>query len=166
MDQQLIDNFKDNLLKQILKEWQNQGHYLTGSFEDNIEITDEKEIDSLLVKVITPLYGAYVDGGVNSNRIPYSPGSGAKKSAYIDALTRYLERRMSLSGKEAVSAAFAIAKTHKKHGMPSPGSYKYAPNNRRTQWVDNVLAESSNMIYKFANELSDSIIEVTINKWQ
>lgn len=163
MDQKVIDRFKAQLKKAIIKEFTNQGHSLTGAFEESIDITDEKEPTTLTIKAEVNDYGKYLDRGVKSSNIPYSRGSGAGKSAYIDALTRYAMVRMGLSGKQAKSAAFAIATNHKKHGMPSPGSYQYSKNNRRTEWVDNVLAESVNMIEKFANDLSDSIIEISIN---
>jgi hypothetical protein len=163
MDQKAIDKFQNALTKEIIKEFVNQGHSLTGAFEESIEFNTIEETDSLTQQVLVNFYGSYLDNGVNASNIPYSRGSGAGKSAYISALTRYATLRMGLQGKEAQSAAFAIATNHKKHGMPSPGSYQYSKNSRRTTWVDNVLAESANLINKFANELSDSIIEISIN---
>ena len=161
--EQSIERFQKQLTKSIIKEFVNQGHSLTGAFEQSIEYNNEETDESLTIQVLVNHYGTYLDRGVNKSNIPYERGSGAGKSAYIDALTRYATLRMGLSGKAAKSAAFAIATNHKKHGMPSPGSYQYSRNSRRTEWVDNVLAESAQLILKFANELSDSIIEVSIN---
>ena len=159
MDKQAsIDKFQKALTKQIIKEFVNQGHSLTGAFEQSIEYNTIEEIDSLTQQVLVNFYGSFLDNGVSSSQIKYPYAS-----ARIDALTRYATLRIGLQGKEARSAAFAIATNHKKHGMPSHGSYQYSKNSRRTAWVDNVLSESASMIEKFANELSDSIIEISIN---
>lgn len=158
-----IERFQKQLTKVIIKEFVNQGHSLTGAFEQSIKFNTILDDESLTEQVLVNFYGSFLDRGVKASNIPYERGSGAGKSAYIDALTRYASLRMGLSGKQAKSAAFAIATNHKKHGMPSPGSYQYSNNNRRTDWIDNVLAESAAMIFKFADEISDSIIEVSIN---
>ena len=64
-------------------------------------------------------YMATINTGVTASRIPYSRGSGARSSQYIQGLTNYVKRRMGKSDKEAKSIAFAIASKHKKEGMPT-----------------------------------------------
>ena len=95
-------------------------------------------------------YGFYVEFGVRASRIPYGGRGKGKKggtSAYIEGLVRFFQHR-GLSGREALGAAFATAKTHKREGMPSRGSYAYSNNGRRTGFVSNALKD-------FQKELSE-----------
>jgi len=157
-----LKRLKESLRKAIFEELVNQGHSLTGAVENSVEFTEENTSNTYQLNVLINYYAKYLNNGVQRQNIPYNPGSGATKSAYIDALTRYAEKRFGLSGKKAVSAAFAIAKTHKKEGMPSAGSYAFSKNSRRTQWVDHVLKVELDNIMEFVNGITDKVIEVSI----
>lgn len=120
-------------IRYLKEELEQQGHKLTGNLENSLEaiVTDTGKMWTS--EVMWEAYGGAVNNGVKADRIPYSPGSGAKHSKYIAGLIRFVElRRMAPAGsKEAVRIAFAIARKHKQEGMPTRGSYRFSQNGRR-----------------------------------
>lgn len=99
----------------------NQGHNLTGDLIKSLEHTTRSIAGGIQIEFTGLEYAYSLNYGVTAARIPYREGSGAKTSKFIQGLTRYVERRMGLQGKEAVSVAFAIAKKQKKFGSPLSG---------------------------------------------
>jgi hypothetical protein len=127
----------DWLVRDIRKELATQGHNLSGSLSNSVQgkITSDDE-DGFELDIEHVKYGTYVNYGVDASRIAYYPGSGRKTSLYIQALTDWVQRRgMATEEKAARGIAFAIARTHKKEGMPSRGSYAFSGNGRRTGFV-------------------------------
>jgi len=128
-----------------------QGHKMTGAFEESIELlTDDKG-----VSCIGNTYGIYVNVGVKPSEIKH-PFARAR----IEGLTRFVEYRMGLSGKEAVSVAYAIATTHKREGMPTSGSYAYSDNGKRTDFIDDAIALSEEKIIDILFTEFVSVIDV------
>lgn len=124
----------------IISELHAQGHYLTGKLEASIETRQFEQADKLIGQILMESYGVILDRGVSAGRVPYQRGSGAKKSKYIDALFGYVKlRRPSMSDKQALSFAFAIANAAKKTGHPLPGSYAFSQNNRRKNWAEHII---------------------------
>lgn len=118
-----------------------QGHEATGSLIESLDyVIDRIGTDDAKALIIANDYGRPVDAGVAAGRIPFSgtnKGSGSPGvSEYIQGLISWIEViRPSMSEREKKSFAFAIAHTHKKYGMPSPGSYSFSQNGRRKSWV-------------------------------
>ena len=126
----------DWLVREIRDELATQGHNLSGTLSSSVQgrIIDTEDGFDLDIEHVK--YGAYVNYGVDASRIAYYPGSGRGTSLYIQALTDWVQRRgMATEEKAARSIAFAIAKTHKKEGLPSRGSYAFSGNGRRTGFV-------------------------------
>lgn len=144
----------DWLKIRLANELRNQGHNLTGALITSLETKVEQSGQTLVIQMWGNDYGEIVNKGVPAARIPYTPG-GPKRggtSKFIQALIRYAERRMGLQGKEAISAAFAIARKQKREGMPTRNSYQYSNNGRRTGWVDAALSENEAELNAFVDE--------------
>jgi hypothetical protein len=89
--------------------------------------------------------------GVPANRIPFSQGSGAKSSKYIDGLKMYAKLRFNANDKEAERIAFAIAHKHKKFGMPL---------DKKTGAVEQGIKESSEEVEALISEALTQVINV------
>lgn len=89
-----------------------------------------------------------VDNGVPASRVPYSPGSGAAFSQYIQSLMDWIQRwiKPSYTDEEAKSFAFAIANTAIEEGHPTRGSYSFSENGHRTSWVKRGLEDNERFI--------------------
>jgi hypothetical protein len=122
--------------KELADELADQGHRLTGALEASIKGTVVATGNAVIGSTTMLNYGKYVENGVPASSIPFSQGSGAKSSKYIDGLTRFFILR-GLSPKEAKSAAFATAKKQKKEGMPTQNSYSFSHNGFRTKFIEN-----------------------------
>lgn len=158
----IISDFKIALKEAMFREWRAQGHAMSSAMTHlKIESVDKRV--SLEISVYGAPYYGYVNKGVKASQIPFRAGSGAGHSLYIEALTRYAERRMGLSGREALSVAFAIAKTQKRQGMPTRNSYSYSSTGRRTGFIEEMLKNEKRLFDTFAGKLFDQIIEETVD---
>lgn len=144
----------DYLKARLAQEFRDQGHNLSGELIASLESRVETTGATVLIEMYANDYGGILNTGVSPARIPYTPG-GPKRggtSQYIQGLIRYAERRMNLQGKEAIGAAFAIARKQKREGMPTRGSYSYSKNGRRLGWVDVVLEETEKGLNDFVSD--------------
>lgn len=156
------------LRNRLGKELFAQGHRLTGELISSLEYKVQTAANGLTLDFFASEYGAYLNTGVPANRIPYSPGrrgGGGGTSAYIQGLIRYTQRRMGLRGKEAVSAAFAIARKHKREGMPTRASFQFSSNSRRTGWVDIILDEDEQKINTIVQEWVGRELELLVSNF-
>lgn len=142
------------LLPRLAKELLDQGHRLSGDLISSLEYKIKASTSVLAIDFLANAYGAAVNTGVPASSIPYTPGrrGGGGTSAYIQALIRYVQRRMGLQGKEATSVAFAIARKHSREGMPTGSSYEFSNNSRRTGWIDQILSDDEEKISEIVQE--------------
>lgn len=139
MDGVIIQKIADLAKDAVIIAWRAQGHELTGKAAQEletriVETTNGVTIDGFVVDYMVPN-----NTGVIPSRIPYSPGSGAGSSKYIDGLINYVKLRMGKSDKEAKSIAFAIASKHKREGMPTKASARFSSTGKRTGFIDEAL---------------------------
>lgn len=155
------------LIEKLRAEFIAQGHNLSGALVESIESKVEATAGGFAVRFYANDYGVIVNTGVSAERIPYSPGGARRggQSKYIQALIRYAQRRMNLRGKEATSAAFAIARKHAKEGMPTRDSSRYSTNGRRTGWVDAVLAANEAEAVQIIEVWAAAQIEILITNF-
>jgi len=152
----------DFFKKELRNELEQQGHKDTGKLIDSIQY--DILMDSNSVKIVFEYlyYGDIVNNGVKPNKIPFGNSTGATYSKYIEALKNWAKRK---GMKKPLSAAFAIAKTHKKEGMLSKGSYKFSNNGRRKNWktftLESYLPQSLEI---FANSDLSQLIEIILSK--
>jgi len=71
--------------------------------------------------------------------------------------------------KKSLSVAFAIAHTQKKHGMPTPGSYKYSSSGKRTEFIEDAFKMGEDKINEAISDMAFNMltvnIDVLIKKW-
>lgn len=126
-----------------------QGRSLTGALVNSIDYSVNATVNSALIEFTLLDYGMILNYGVPASRIPFSPGSGAGSSKYIDGLKMYAKLRFSANDKEAERIAFAIAHKHKKFGMPL---------DKKTGAVEKALEESKDEVEALITEaLSQAI---------
>ena len=128
-----------------------QGRTLTGALVNSIDYSVNATVTSAYIEFTLLDYGMILNYGVPANRIPYSPGSGAKSSKYIDGLKMYAKLRFNANDKEAERIAFAIARKHKKFGMPL---------DKKTGAVEKGLDESKDEVEELINEALTQVINV------
>lgn len=117
-----------------------QGHRNTGSLERSFTHEVRRESGMLIGAIKSNEYSIYLEFGVPANRIPFSPGSGAKSSKYIAGLINYFTTK-GLAASEARGAAFATAHAHKREGMPTRASFAYSSNGRRVGFMRTTLSQ-------------------------
>lgn len=157
---QQVSLFIDGKLKE---EFVGQGHHLTGAFEGSLHGTVLNTGMKTQLRGQMASYGIFVNTGVNASRIPYNEGSGAGTSKYITALINYWKLR-GLNEKEATRAAFATAKTHKKEGMPSAGSYMFSSTGQRKSFITIVKTESGPEVNKQMMGGLNNIVRTIFNE--
>lgn len=123
----------------LAKELAEQGHRNTGALERSLSYEVKRNSDKVVGTMTANMYAIFLEFGVPASRIPYTPGSGAKRSKYIAGLIQYFTTK-GLSDSEAKSAAFATARAHKREGMPTRASYRFSSNGRRTGFIRNTLS--------------------------
>lgn len=145
------------ITREIAISWAKKRHKLTNSLPQNIRIDASETPGAITVDVSMFQYGAIQDKGVSASRIPFERGSGAGRSLYIDALTKYAEQRMGLSGKDAKSAAFAIATKQKKYGM------RISDRGKGSGWLqqasDNLMPDFSNISSNYLGTIIKTTLE-------
>jgi hypothetical protein len=128
-----------------------QGRKLTGALVNSIDYNVKASINSAYIEFTLLDYGMILNYGVPPNRIPFSPGSGAKSSKYIDGLKMYAKLRFSVNDKEAERIAFAIAYKQKKRGMPLDG---------KTGAVEQGIKESSDEVQALISDALEALISL------
>lgn len=145
-------SLKEDLRKEIVE----QGHHLTGALEDSVKSTVNLSND-ISLQMEANDYIDPLNDGVPASRIPFnSQQSRGGTSKYIQGLKRFAELRFGAEGKEALGIAFAIAKTHEKTGMPTPGSYAFSKTGKRTNVIPETF-EKNDYDKKLEDGISDEI---------
>jgi hypothetical protein len=149
--QRLGEQVGEVVKKAVKQAFVMQGRTLTGALVNSIDYSVNATVNSAFVEFTLLDYGMILNYGVPANRIPYSPGSGAKSSKYIDGLKMYAKLRFNANDKEAERIAFAIARKHKKFGMPL---------DKKTGAVEKGLEESKEEVEELINEALTQVINV------
>ena len=156
--QQYEQRIKSAIVRDLARSWAENGHKLTNDMIDSLEVEIVFSGVSIGIKVKGNAYGIYMNKGVGKSKIPYSGRTGkGGTSLYIQGLMDYVQKRkgFAVGSKENKSFAFAIAASHKKHGMP------IRTGGRGTRWIDkekdNILDKVSILTLEFIdNEISIS----------
>lgn len=148
------------LVKALRRQYTLQGHRLTGELNASIESVVQLTVTGARIQILMNDYGIILNNGTPASRIPYNPQarSRAGRSKYIQGLEKFARLRLGLSGKEALSAAFAIAKKQSQQGMPTKGSFRFSKTGRRTGAIEAAL----NDVDKELTELTEQFLEELI----
>ena len=149
--QRLGEQVGEVVKKAVKQAFVMQGRTLTGALVNSIDYSENATVTSAFIEFTLLDYGMILNFGVPANRIPFSPGSGAKSSKYIDGLKMYAKLRFNANDKEAERIAFAIARKHKKFGMPL---------DKKTGAVEKGLDESKEEVEELINEALTQVINV------
>jgi hypothetical protein len=140
---------KDKLIEAAQKVFENavtdgqqeqkaQGHYASGKLAESFETKLNVRYDGVSFQLLTEQYGAILDSGVPANRVPYTRGSGARSSKFIEELFDWsIRKKPSLSEFERKKFVFAVANKMKAEGSPTQNSFSFSQNGRRTNWIEN-----------------------------
>jgi hypothetical protein len=148
----IIQQIADLAIQAVAIAWRAQGHELTGNAVRQMETKITKTAQGYQIDGYVTDYMASLNTGVPASRIPYSPGSGARSSKYIQGLMDYAK-------KEAQKIAFAIASRHKREGMPTKASARFSSTGKRTQFIQDALQDKE---AQFA-ELIERAVEESFN---
>ena len=138
-----------------------QGHYNTGKLHDSIEYTIEIKGDKVTATMESEDYGLSMEFGVKAANIPYSRGSGAPRSKYIEGLISFFESK-GLGESEAKGAAFATANKHKQEGLPTRASFAFSTNGRRTGFASTTLEKDIEEVARTIEEVTGMRIELNL----
>jgi hypothetical protein len=149
--QRLGEQVGEVVKKAVKQAFVMQGRTLTGALVNSIDYSVNATVNSTFVEFTLLDYGMILNFGVPANRIPFSPGSGAKSSKYIDGLKMYAKLRFNANDKEAERIAFAIAHKQKKFGMPL---------DKKTGAVEKGIKESTEEVEALISEALTKVINV------
>ena len=166
----------ENIISEVLmNEWEAQGHSMGGNVVKTIKYVVKQTANEMTIEGYMYPYGSINAAGVKANKIPFSGtkprGQGGGTSLYIQALQKYVQARMGINDdKKSLGIAFAIAKTQKREGMPTKGSYAYSSTGKRTEWIGEALSKNEEKILESIREMCYELLsvnfDVIIDKWQ
>jgi hypothetical protein len=162
----LLRTAGDMLVTALAATLQQQGHQHTGRLIRSLVHELSAAADVLQLQLYFEQYGVYVDQGVSAGRIPYTAGSGRKSSRYIRALMLWATQRgMVTSQRQAKQMAFAIAQSHKKHGMPGRGSSAYSATGSRTGFLsaNRALPRVEQQLEQAINQEMEALLQQVLN---
>jgi hypothetical protein len=133
----------------VRQAWKMQGHDLTGALSKSLDYEIEAKTDSAKIEFMLLNYGMVLNYGVTPERIPFTEGSGAKGSKYIDGLKLFAKLRFKADDETALRIAFAIARKHKKHGMPIDKS--------KTKAIFNALDSVDDKLKQMINDAMEQV---------
>lgn len=140
-----------------------QGHKLSGRLIKSLGYEVRKKQGVFSIEFFVENYGLILDRGVKRERIPFSIPGRAKRSLFIEALIKYVKRRMRIGGERGKRVAFAIARVQKyKDGMPTRGSYRFSKNGRRLGWIEEGFDRKAAELEKLLDKIIGKKIEVLI----
>ena len=129
---------------------------MTGDLIESIESRILSTIEGRKIEIWLNSYGIALDQGVPPDRIPFTEPSGrGGRSKYIEGLQRFAQLKLGVSdNRESLSIAFAIARKHKKVGMPVKGP---------TQFIQKTLNATEDDIIRFAEDWAEAIFQAKID---
>jgi len=153
----------DVMLKMWGDELIEQGYNLTGRLIKSLEYKVTRRSGLWRMDFFVERYGLIRDRGVSASRVPYSRPGRAARSKFIDALVKWVRRRMRIGGKRGRRIAYAVANTMKKEGSPTRGSYRFAKNKRRTGWIEMGVSRNIRELDKLLERLVGRQVEVLVD---
>ena len=129
---------------------------MTGELVESIESRILSTIEGRKIEIWLNSYGIALDQGVPPDRIPFTEPSGrGGRSKYIEGLQRFAQLKLGVTdNRESLGIAFAIARKHKKVGMPVKGP---------TQFIQKTLDATEDDIIRFAEDWAEAIFEAKID---
>lgn len=128
------------------KELADQGHRASGKLEQSLKVKVAATLNGIIAGDISvETYGIYLDKGVKANRVKYNP-------RVLLPWIRIIKPNLSI--KERMSFAYAIRAKHRKEGISTRASKRYARNGRRKGWIKQGIVNKEDEIYKIIDLVS------------
>ena len=144
-----VDRILQNLVDQLKRELERQGHVLTGKLRDSLEIVI-KDLTSFIsgdfeAVILAEDYWRVINDGVRN--VPFSGATGSQtRSKYIAGLRRFFRLLGFTTGSRNKRLAFATAFAQKKEKIPTKGSQSFSSVNRRRGFANVVLGKNLQVI--------------------
>ena len=144
------------IVSELQKELVTQGHVLTGALRDSIRY-EVKQLPNIVEGLVFMLeYGEAIDQGIQPSKIPYSGNGKGGTSEYIQGLIRFFVLK-GLPREEAKSAAFATANKHRQTGFPTPNSFRFSSNGKRTGFFSDTIEKLEGEILSVRDGISNDV---------
>lgn len=150
--QLVIKNF---LIDETIKEFELQGHHLTGAFEAALRCEIEEATDTISWVLTGKDYGKYLEKGVSANKASF------KQFPFV---LNYVNLRMHLDEKKAKTVAAMIINKWKKTGMPTPGSFKFSQGSR-TGFIFHVLQKAQAKVPEILNKEEKEFVNLRVQNF-
>ncbi len=146
----LLERLAEVLKQEMRTQLKIANHIMTGALSESIESRILSTIEGRKIEIWIEQYGIALDQGVPPDRIPFTEPSGrGGRSKYIEGLQRFAQLKLGVSdNRESLSIAFAIARKHKKVGMPVKGP---------TKFIEKTLDATEDEIQRFVEEWSEAV---------
>lgn len=129
---------------------------MTGDLVESIESRILSTIEGRKIEIWLNSYGIALDQGVPPEKIPFTEPSGrGGRSKYIEGLQRFAQLKLGVTdNRKSLGIAFAIARKHKKVGMPVKGP---------TQFIQKTLDATEDDIIRFAEDWAEAVFQAKID---
>ena len=153
---ELLNNLAELLKEEMRQQLKIANHIMTGELVESIESRILSTIEGRKIEIWLNSYGIALDQGVPPDRIQFTEPSGrGGRSKYIEGLQRFAQLKLGVTdNRESLGIAFAIARKHKKVGMPVKGP---------TQFIQKTLDATEDDIIRFAEDWAEAIFEAKID---
>jgi hypothetical protein len=153
---ELLNNLADLLKEEMRQQLRIANHIMTGDLIESIESRILNTIEGRKIEIWLNSYGIALDQGVPADRIPFTEPSGrGGRSKYIEGLQRFAQLKLGVTdNRKSLGIAFAIARKHKKVGMPVKGP---------TQFIQKTLDATEDDIIRFAEDWAEAIFQAKID---
>lgn len=134
-----LDNYDDvgmAISVRFVTELEEQGHKATGALVRSVVVRVSDELRAVELQLSHLQYGAQVNTGLKPSEVP-------RTLAFIKQIAAWVKFRKIAGGldKSIEKVAVRIVKKMWQTGIPTPGSYRFSNNGRRTGWIDWVYAK-------------------------
>lgn len=159
--QPLCDLIKEKLVAKLAE----QDHNATGALSDSVEMRVTELPDRWVIEALANTYGVFVNNGRRQGAT-MPPISVIYEWMKVRGIASEIANERKRKG-----IAFAIARSISENGIPPQNGYSqhYAKGNtiKRTGWVDDVISENEEDIYKMVEEVIGRVTDwIIINKYK
>lgn len=152
---ELLNDLAELLKEEMRQQLKIANHIMTGDLVESIESRILSTIEGRKIEIWLNSYGIALDQGVPPEKIPFTEPSGrGGRSKYIEGLQRFAQLKLGVTdNRKSLGIAFAIARKHKKVGMPVKGP---------TQFIQKTLDATEDDIIRFAEDWAEAVFQAKI----
>lgn len=149
---------------EIKKIFAEQGHSLTGAWEDSVSSTSTAPNE---IEGWAKTYGAILNEGVTPGKIPFNGAGSGGTSKYIQGLVNFWKlRKPGITEKQALQLAFATANAQKKEGMSTVASRVFSTWGDRQHYINIAFIEKDEEIADMVGIGLSQVVNEVLNEPQ